>query len=128
MMRPRFPEQPAWQPQSPPPPEIIERIEEGKKNILPLREEFLESKKTFIEILKSEDFNPEEALEILEKTMENQVKMEKELGIRLIELRTQMNSQQAKRFFTRRQFQQPEKQQPRFPKLREFIKRRRKGK
>ena len=128
MMRPRFPEHlPPEHPQ-PHPPEFIEKIEEGKKKIIPLRMEFQESKKVFIEALKSDNFNKEELIKILEKTIENQVKMEKELGIRLIELRKEMNPEQAKKFFSRKQFQPLEEQQPKFPKLREFIKNRRKGK
>ncbi|HHE37549.1 MAG TPA: hypothetical protein ENL20_03125 [Candidatus Cloacimonetes bacterium] len=127
MMRPRFPEQPIPEPLSPYP-ELIERIEEGKKQIMPLRQKFQKSKTAFIEALKSQDFNKEELMLILEKTLENQVKMEKELGLRLIELRKEMNPEQARRFFCRRQFQQPEKQQPKFPKFRELIKNRRKEK
>ncbi len=123
-MRPGFPEHFPPDHQPPPHPEFMERVEENKEMILPLRMEFQKSREELIAALMSEDFNEDELIKMVEKTLEDQIKMEKELGMRLIELRKQMTPEQAENFFSRRHFQPLGQQPPKFPQ--KFLKNRRK--
>ena len=84
-----------------PPPELREHFRNRKEHIAPLRYDFHQSKVDFIEELKKPDFNEELLNMMLENAIEKQTAMEIELGKSLIEIRKEMNFEEAQRFFSK---------------------------
>ena len=86
------------------PPERIEFFEKMKHDMIPFREDFEKSKKDFVMELVNPDFNEEILNKKLDITLEKQIRMEHELGKRLIILRREMSPEEAHRFFTKQHF------------------------
>ncbi len=101
------------------PPERIEFFERMKHDMIPFREDFEKSKKDFVMELVNPDFNEEILNEKLDIILEKQIRMEHELGKRLIMLRKEMSPEEAHRFFAKHHFRN-EKFKERLKKLREL--------
>lgn len=80
-------------------PELREYTSRHKEQIISNRREFLEKRRAFLQQLQSEDFDRQSAEAQLDKLIAKQMQMEREMGKRLIEIRTQMSAEEAKTFF-----------------------------
>jgi hypothetical protein len=74
----------------------------GNKQIIePYREKFAASKEEFFKALQQPVVNEEVLKQKLEASLQNHTALEKQIGLRLIEMRKKMTSQQANEFFGR---------------------------
>ena len=83
----------------PPPPEHFQK---HMQHLKPLNEDFHKQKQDFLRFLVSEDFDEDEAIRKLEETNSKQMVMEREMGIKLIEMRMKMTPEEAVKFFKNR--------------------------
>jgi|GEM_PF-3822337 len=76
-----------------------ERILDKQREIREMRREFLSHKNRFMNALAQPDINEEELYEQLATLLEKQLEMEETIGINLIEIRSNMTPEQARRFY-----------------------------
>ena len=62
-------------------------------------QKFHESKDEFVSYLGSEDYNEKKVMELLEKSVEDQMIMEREMGLSMIEMRKRLSAEEAKEIF-----------------------------
>ena len=80
----------------------MESALKNKDEIKQLREAFQQARKEFIRTMTKDSFNLEEAKAAMQKSLQAQNLLESKLGESLIEVRTRMTAEQAKRFFEHR--------------------------
>lgn len=80
-------------------PELKEYTSKHREQIISKRRQFLEMRREFLQLLQAEDFDRQSAEAQLDKLIDNQMQMEREMGARLIEIRTQMTAEEVKDFF-----------------------------
>ncbi len=89
----------------PPPPPGLRRGDMGwmgnKKIVEPYRIKFDESKVEFFKALQQPVVNEEVLKQKLQTSLQNHTELEKQIGLRLIEMRKKMTAQQANEFFGR---------------------------
>lgn len=74
----------------------------NKDEINKLREEFIRSRREFMQTLAKEKYNEQEAKAAMEASLQAQDKLERKLGASLIEVRRNMDPEAAKKFFEHR--------------------------
>ncbi|MCD4817260.1 MAG: hypothetical protein K8S23_01040 [Candidatus Cloacimonetes bacterium] len=79
--------------------EARDKFREIMEDIKPMQMEFHKIRQDFIMYLSSNDFDEETAFKILDGTLHKQIDMEREIGIRFINLRKEMKNEQAGIFF-----------------------------
>lgn len=72
---------------------------EDKEEIRELRTEFMQKRKDFMQIIKSENYDEKQALAAMEASLKAQEVLERKLGTSLIELRNKMSAKEADEFF-----------------------------
>ncbi|HOD17238.1 MAG TPA: hypothetical protein PKJ14_01145 [Candidatus Cloacimonadota bacterium] len=75
---------------------------QNKEEIRQLRQAFQESRQAFMATLAKSELNLQEAKQAMEKSLQAQEKLERRLGESLIQVRTKMTADEAKRFFEHR--------------------------
>ena len=94
---------------------------ERRKHMKDFFHKFHTSKDEFITYLGSEEFNEEQVMELLEKTVKNQMDMEREMGLSMIEMRKHLTAEEAKEIFRNFRFKM-DKMREHFPKRIKKIK------
>ncbi|MBN2461611.1 MAG: hypothetical protein JXB60_08385 [Candidatus Cloacimonetes bacterium] len=80
-------------------PRLREYMQKTREVITPLREEFEQFRQEFIDELSQKEISEENLRNNLERTLEKQMTMEKQLGERLIEIRLKLSPEEAELFF-----------------------------
>ena len=81
------------------PPRFRDYFIDSREDIKPLRHDFENSRKDFMIALSDPEFDENRLLDMLDLAVDRQMIMEKELGIKLIQLRKQMTPNEAEKFF-----------------------------
>jgi len=90
----------------PPPEHCREGFKENMLHLRPLKQNFHKQKEAFLRDLIKKDFVKDEALRKLDETLKQQMFMEREIGERMIKLRSEMTHEEAVKFFKSRAFKQ----------------------
>jgi len=89
----------------PPPPPGLRRGDMGwmgnSKIVKPFKDKFMESKKEFYKELQRPSFNENTLKQKLNESLVNHTELDKQIGLRLIEMRKEMTPQEADKFFGR---------------------------
>lgn len=80
-------------------PQVRNHYLECRKEITPLMKEFHESKQEFIHELARKDIDEEKLLNMMENSIEKQTRMERELGLSMIEMRKRLTPEEAEKMF-----------------------------
>ncbi len=95
----RVPLPPANNPRLNIPLKLREQAMQSRKDIEPLRMDFELTRRIFAEALSERNFDEPKLIALLDRTIEKQLVMEMELGIKLIQLRKQMTPEEAANLF-----------------------------
>ena len=80
-------------------PQVRNHYLECRNEIAPLMKEFHESKQEFINELARKDIDEEKLHIMLRNSIEKQTRMERELGLSMIEMRKRLTPEEAKKMF-----------------------------
>lgn len=83
-----------------------EQVRKHFKEMKPIHQDYIKSKRSFFKVLRSEKLDLEKAEEMLETTIQKQILMEKQLGKRLIELRKELSAEEFRKLASRKRFGQ----------------------
>jgi len=87
------------QPGIPPDHEFQPNFRKIMEDLKPIQDEFHKIRHDFIIDLSRKEFNEENAKKLLDEAIQKQLEMEREIGIRFINIRKNMSDEKAKRFF-----------------------------